>query len=727
MMFRVIGRLGGWRRGALVAALLVIPALVGVWGAVRCDSTPDNVRSAVVQAPRATPTAIAQADSSYVDVPTPSPTTVLPTPTAVTRTPTPTVVTRTPAPTVVRPTPTPRVVFEVVAEDGPNFGSYQGCHTSTFRGGSRHGYDVVAWSPDGSELYFTRGGDVYGVTADGWQLWPLSEVLPQAMAGGRRWTSFAVDPDGVHLVYADCRLLPASFTLADGTRVVRDRDLYGFELLRVSRHAAGAERLTENASFDFYPAWSPDGRRIAFLSDAGRTDADTSGQRLSLFTMSADGTDVRSVLDDEFMVLHQPPQWSPDGRHLAVVRYREVEIGWAVQISKGGRELWVVGSDGTGPQRLAGDVVSSPSWSPGSRRLAYARADDDGVALFTVRTDGTGETRVSGIPGWQGPRWRPEYTQPDPAEAWIDIVAWSPDGTRILVGSNRRHPAFIVNLESGSTTELKKNLQRQLPLEGFRAAAWSPDGSRIALLAHGQSHRGPDIVATMAADGTDLRVQAEREEPLYPDSKLLPQQGRYVPGPGEVEACEARDTVRTRPANHQLVQQCVALIAMQQSLVGGEALNWSPERPMAEWDGVVVGGTPLQVQALNLHGRSLRGALRLGFPWLYYGLHTLVLRDNDLDGHIPRVFGHFEDLEILDLSNNQFTGTIPSELGRLAKLRTLDLSSNQLSGDIPARLAELPNLQDVALAGNQFTGCVPPGLPLRDPDALDLPICEPAA
>lgn len=184
---------------------------------------------------------------------------------------------------------------------------------------------------------------------------------------------------------------------------------------------------------------------------------------------------------------------------------------------------------------------------------------------------------------------------------------------------------------------------------------------------------------------------------------------------------------RRLPANHQLVQQCVALIAMQQSLVGGEALNWSFERPMAEWDGVVLGGTPLQVQALHLRGRGLRGALPLGFPWLYYGPHTLVLRDNDLDGHIPRVFGHFEDLEILDLSNHQFTGTIPSELGRLARLRTLDLSSNQLSGEIPAWLSELPKLQDVALAGNPFTGCVPPELPLRDRDELDLPTCEAAA
>ena len=638
-----------------------------------------------------------------------------------------TIVTRTPTPTVVRPTPTPRVVFERgPAEDGPDYGSYHGCHVSTFGWGPRYDYDVVAWSPDGSELYFTRGGDVYGVTADGWQLWPLSDVLPQATAAVfRRRTSFAVDPDGVHLVYADCRLLPASFTLADGTRVVRDRDVYGFELLRVSRHATGAERLTENASFDFYPAWSPDGRRIAFLSDSSRTDADLSGQRLSLFTMSADGTEVRSVLDDEFMVLHQPPQWSPDGRHLAVVRYREVEIGWAVQISKGGRELWVVGADGTDPQRLAGDAVSSPSWSPDGRRLAYARADTDAVALFTVAMDGTDERRIGEIRHWRGSR-----SGSEPAEAWIDTVAWSPDGTRILMRSDDQHPTLVVNLETGQTTEIGI-ARRHSPagsFEGVWAAAWSPDGSRIALLAGGKISWGPDMVATVAADGTDLRVLAERESPIYPDSKLLPQRARYVPGPEDEAACRTGGAVPAPDVNEWLVEVCVDLIRVQKSLDGGEALNWSPELPMQEWDGVILGGEPpyVGVHELDLGGRGLRGALEEAIPRLG-PLRVLVLRDNSLDGRIPHGLSNQWKLEVIDLSNNQLTGPIPFRMGDLDQLRVVDLSSNQLSGDILARLAELPNLEEIALAGNQFTGCVPPGLPLRDRDELDLPTCEPAA
>ena len=184
---------------------------------------------------------------------------------------------------------------------------------------------------------------------------------------------------------------------------------------------------------------------------------------------------------------------------------------------------------------------------------------------------------------------------------------------------------------------------------------------------------------------------------------------------------------RTPDVNESLVEQCVDLIRLRKSLVGGEALNWSPELSMAEWDGVILGREPpyVGVLELDLGGRGLRGSLAQAIP-RKTALHVLVLRDNSLDGRIPDGSLNQWRLEVLDLSNNQLTGPIPFRMGGLDRLRVLDLSSNQLSGDILARLAELPNLEDVALAGNQFSGCVPPGLPLRDRDDLDLPTCEPA-
>ena len=226
-------------------------------------------------------------------------------------------------------------------------GSFAECSSNSFGWGPRHDYDVVAWSPDGSTVYFTYGWDLYGVTADGLRLRLIATGAPREGGLGDRSikpaVSFAVAPNGNHLVYAGCRYPPGVFTGADGREGVADG--FGFELVRIARDGGSVKRLTANGAVDHYPAWSPDGRRIAYVSDAklraNALDAaladppqappaprfrdDTAAMRAGLFTMAADGTDIRPVLDDDFKVLHHPPAWSPDGRHLAVVRYLEYE------------------------------------------------------------------------------------------------------------------------------------------------------------------------------------------------------------------------------------------------------------------------------------------------------------------------------------------------------------------------------------------------------------------
>ena len=261
------------------------------------------------------------------------------------------------------------------------YGEWTGHHSSRYCDpgssfwGPRYDSDVAAWSPDGSEVYFADRGDLQGVRSDGSRHWLIAK-------NDLSLTSFAVASDGIHIVYADCR--PETDTLPYGTTQVLPHQS-GLELVLVRRGGGDVEQLTANVGADFYPAWSPDGRRIAFLSDVGRNErigarvGSESGLLLALFTMAADGTDVRQVLDDEFLMLHQPPQWSPDGQRLAVIRY--VEGGVYSGVEQQGRELYVVDADGAEPQRLAADVVSGSSWSPDGQRVAYARATADEVAL----------------------------------------------------------------------------------------------------------------------------------------------------------------------------------------------------------------------------------------------------------------------------------------------------------------------------------------------------------
>ncbi len=660
-------------------------------------------------------------------------------------------------------------------------GSFAECSSNSFGWGPRHDYDVVAWSPDGSTVYFTYGWDLYGVTADGLRLRLIATGAPREGGLGDRSikpaVSFAVAPNGNHLVYAGCRYPPGVFTGADGREGVADG--FGFELVRIARDGGSVKRLTANGAVDHYPAWSPDGRRIAYVSDAklraNALDAaladppqappaprfrdDTAAMRAGLFTMAADGTDIRPVLDDDFKVLHHPPAWSPDGRHLAVVRYLEYEQGAASIITNIGRELYVVGAEGAEPRLLAANVVSGPSWSPDGQRLAIAQAEADGVGLYVIGIDGTESRRVMDIEGWEGPGWRATMSPPDPAGAWIDTVAWSPDGTRILVRSNPEHPALVVSLESGETTEVGFVLlpgeevgDREGPMP-VQAAAWSSDGTRLAMTGGGswRQEARPLVVWTAAADGTDAKV-------------LVMAGARGVPfavGAQELDVATSQamcadGTLVSDPAeNAGLVRDCEVLLGLRDLLFGerGPRSNWNPGTPMAQWLGVTIAGTPPRVTALELAAAGASGTLpsALGdlkalrtldlggnfFPEVpipvelgnLAQLQILRLSSNYLGGPIPPELGGLTDLETLDLGQNYLTGAIPPELGQLVNLRTLDLESNELSGDIPAELGRLPNLEEVGLRDNLLTGCVPPALrSVQDSDLhlLGLPDCEPA-
>ncbi len=111
-----------------------------------------------------------------------------------------------------------------------------------------------------------------------------------------------------------------------------------------------------------------------------------------------------------------------------------------------------------------------------------------------------------------------------------------------------------------------------------------------------------------------------------------------------------------------LLADCIALLVARDVLAGDAAIpHWTAVRPITDWRGVVLDGSPQRVTGLYLPYRGLRGA-------------------------------------------------IPAELGQLSELRTLDLSSNDLTGEIPLALAALPNLQELDLAYNELEGCIPPEL-----------------
>ena len=171
------------------------------------------------------------------------------------------------------------------------------------------------------------------------------------------------------------------------------------------------------------------------------------------------------------------------------------------------------------------------------------------------------------------------------------------------------------------------------------------------------------------------------------------------------ELCTNNTAVPRPTDNPGLVKDCVVLLTAKDTLAGSAILNWDASMPIAEWEGITIGGTPGRVQAVELRRRGLTG-------------------------QIPAELSDLSKLRSLDLTGNYLTGltgAIPGALGALASLERLSLSLNRLSGEIPAELGSLHQLEYLSLVGNDLNGRDPrgtgkpsqPGVPVAGVEPAD--------
>jgi Tol biopolymer transport system component len=218
------------------------------------------------------------------------------------------------------------------------------------------------------------------------------------------------------------------------------------------------------------PAWSPDGRRIAFVSRRG-------DQYSALYVVNADGSGKRTVAGRG-----GDPAWSPDGRSIAFER---------------DAKLYLVNADGSGRRTLtrlgkAGRSRSSLAWSPNGRKLLFLRAVGCGdfcYRLYVLNADGSGLRDLTRKLG----RGRPLGAGPasDPV--------WSPDGRKIaFVRLNKRLGVYVVNADGSGV----RNLTPKPMGAAYAAPAWSPDGRKIAFASE---RDGNSEIYLMNADGSGQR------------------------------------------------------------------------------------------------------------------------------------------------------------------------------------------------------------------------------
>jgi Tol biopolymer transport system component len=149
-----------------------------------------------------------------------------------------------------------------------------------------------------------------------------------------------------------------------------------------------------------YPAWSPDGRRIAFQSN--RT-----GDH-EIFVMNADGSGVVQLTDSDGIDAH--PSWSPDGSKIVFASARTGDM----YASAGKMQIYVMDADGQHQARLTNNRVNdfAPEWSPDGQRIAFLSDRDGMPEVYVMRPDGTQQTNVTAnLPKGRergNPHWYPD-------------------------------------------------------------------------------------------------------------------------------------------------------------------------------------------------------------------------------------------------------------------------------------------------------------------------------
>jgi TolB protein len=201
---------------------------------------------------------------------------------------------------------------------------------------------------------------------------------------------------------------------------------------------------------NFEPAWSPDGARIAFVHDAL---SGTDGQ-LQIHLMKPDASDAKVLISPANRPAQdEHPAWSPDGKFLAFTTTRD-----------GNQEIYLWSAADNRLTRLTNDRGSDshPSFSPDGKKIAFSSSRFGNIEICAMNTDGSQVRRLTDHPA-------------------LDYAPkWSPADHRIAFTSTR-DGNYEIYLIGADGTGLR-NVTQDPGLD--KDPAWTPDGQRLTFLSN---------------------------------------------------------------------------------------------------------------------------------------------------------------------------------------------------------------------------------------------------
>ena len=464
-----------------------------------------------------------------------------------------------------------------------------------------------AWSPDGTQIVFYSDRDLsagffhmYIMDSDGSNERSLvSSVM--STEHPPVWS-----PDGSRIAFVTFQ---AGFVGGEsGNRP--DRHI----VHTIRPDGSGLIELGDAASS---PAWSPDGRRIAFVREEG-------DETRGLYTMDPDGGDQRLLwsFDRNHRLWYNNLSWSPDGS----------EILYGVSYAPFLVPVVVVGVDGSGPRPLAESTstrgAGGAAWSPDGSRIAFHLiSDNSDVVLYTTARDGSDERVLV----------RGNYERlVAERSAWRDV-----SGDIAACSNGDIVPKPDKNL--GLVQDCETLLRIRDPLAGDAVLNWSADAQI--------SEWGGIVIG-----GSPPRVIRLSLPGLSP-SKLT---GSIPPELGDLTNLE-EIVIHSNRLSGSIPPELGNLASLRVM-----RLSWNL------LEGTIPGelGRLTSLETMNLDHNLLVSGIPPEIGNLS-NLKELRLQNNRLSGTIPQELGDLASLTVLDIGNNNLTGCVPAELsGRLRSLGT---------------------------------------------------------